>query len=142
MNIIFVPLTVLTARLYLVTMCIVVSSCACFIHACILQRESEDENKYRSVEEGSKPEVTTADQTDSSSHRGVKLAWCVVGLQVSYLMWGVLQERIMTQKYDGDSFSNSQFLVFVNRILAFVIAGKNCNHTFDIIISKARVNSR
>lgn len=29
----------------------------------------------------------------------------------------------MTRTYDGDSFSDSQFLVFVNRILALVVAG-------------------
>lgn len=29
----------------------------------------------------------------------------------------------MTRTYDGDSFTNSQFLVFVNRILAFAVAG-------------------
>lgn len=29
----------------------------------------------------------------------------------------------MTQEYDGDSFRDSQFLVFVNRILALVVAG-------------------
>ena len=77
---------------------------------------------------------------------------CFMGLQFSYLTWGLLQEKIMTQKYQntsGDSqlFTNSQFLVsirfdrkwskiikpivinsvfiikvFVNRILAFGIS--------------------
>lgn len=50
---------------------------------------------------------------------------------ISYLIWGVLQEKIMTQEYvymDGDKeirthFKESQFLVFANRILAFTIAG-------------------
>ncbi|XP_022660492.1 adenosine 3'-phospho 5'-phosphosulfate transporter 1-like [Varroa destructor] len=56
------------------------------------------------------------------------LSFCFIGLQVSYLTWGVLQEKIMTQKYysnaseTGQSFNNSQFLVFVNRVLAFVLA--------------------
>ncbi|OQR66577.1 adenosine 3'-phospho 5'-phosphosulfate transporter 1-like [Tropilaelaps mercedesae] len=56
------------------------------------------------------------------------LGFCFVGLQVSYLTWGVLQEKIMTQKYYstasevGESFSDSQFLVFVNRVLAFAFA--------------------
>lgn len=57
------------------------------------------------------------------------LAYCFLGLQVSYLTWGVLQEKIMTQKYyevfpsDGQRFSDSQFLVFVNRVLAFTLSG-------------------
>lgn len=59
------------------------------------------------------------------------LAWCVVGLQGSYLTWGVLQERIMTHEYrrpgeatshPGVKFNNTQYLVFLNRILALVVA--------------------
>jgi len=50
------------------------------------------------------------------------LLYCFGGLQASYLMWGLLQEKIMTQLYDGQQFTDSQFLVFVNRILALVIA--------------------
>lgn len=55
-------------------------------------------------------------------------------VQVSYLTWGVLQEKIMTQRYytvmpsspledGGQRFGDSQFLVFVNRVLAFTLSG-------------------
>lgn len=59
------------------------------------------------------------------------IVYCFVGLMVSYLTWGLLQEKIMTQQYESfdadgnkyiDHFKDSQFLVFVNRALAFVIA--------------------
>lgn len=49
----------------------------------------------------------------------------------SYLIWGLLQEKIITQPYeslgpDGEKFvehfHDSQFLVFMNRTLAFFIA--------------------
>lgn len=46
----------------------------------------------------------------------------------SYLTWGILQEKIMTTEYtnpDGKTkvfFKDSQFLVFANRFLAFLIA--------------------
>lgn len=58
----------------------------------------------------------------------VKLAVCTVGLQVSYLTWGVLQEKVMTHRYGEDPvssvrFKNSEFLVFMNRIAAFIVAG-------------------
>jgi adenosine 3'-phospho 5'-phosphosulfate transporter B2 len=53
----------------------------------------------------------------------MRLIFCVAGLQSSYLTWGVLQERIMTREYEGEKFTNSQFLVFVNRVLALAIAG-------------------
>lgn len=53
---------------------------------------------------------------------------CFIGLQGSYLTWGILQEKIMTKNYvspDGgvEKFRDSQFLVFVNRILAFILSG-------------------
>ena len=52
--------------------------------------------------------------------------FCFVGLQVSYLTWGYLQERIMTGEYDNGSvreaFGYSEFLVFSNRLSAAVFA--------------------
>jgi len=58
---------------------------------------------------------------------GVSLLFCAVGLLGSYSTWGYLQEKIMTTNYvdslgNKGKFNDSQFLVFVNRILAFVIA--------------------
>nr|SVE75095.1 EOG090X05CU [Daphnia dolichocephala] len=59
--------------------------------------------------------------------KALSLFYCCAGLQISYLLWGVLQEKIMTREYtDGDrteKFTDSQFLVFVNRILAFCFSG-------------------
>ena len=54
------------------------------------------------------------------------LCYCLVGLMGSYLTWGVLQEKIMTQEYEGPEkrkshFKDSQFLVFSNRVLGFLI---------------------
>uniref|UniRef100_A0A182P071 Adenosine 3'-phospho 5'-phosphosulfate transporter 1 n=1 Tax=Anopheles epiroticus TaxID=199890 RepID=A0A182P071_9DIPT len=54
------------------------------------------------------------------------LCYCLVGLMGSYLTWGVLQEKIMTQEYEGPEkrkshFKDSQFLVFSNRVLGFMI---------------------
>lgn len=82
-----------------------------------------------------------------------KFMWCFSGLMISYLIWGILQERIMTTKYQNDAsistaqsadndarilanngtgnsvlntshitFHDSQFLVFINRIIAFILA--------------------
>lgn len=57
---------------------------------------------------------------------GLLLIFYFFGLQVSYLSWGILQEKVMTQPYgnspDVEYFKDSQFLVFVNRILAFFIS--------------------
>ena len=79
-----------------------------------------------SVEEGGAVGVTPVAKPVSQS---LRLAWCVCGLLVSYLVWGFLQERIMTQRYSSahggpaENFKNSLFLVFMNRILAFVVGG-------------------
>lgn len=75
----------------------------------------------------------SASSAKSNSNRAITrecvlLSYCFVGLMGSYLTWGVLQEKIMTREYvgqDGKSkafFKDSQFLVFSNRFLAFIIA--------------------
>lgn len=51
----------------------------------------------------------------------LSLLTCVIGLQCSYILWGVMQERIMTKHYSGVKFQNSQYLVFCNRITSFVV---------------------
>ncbi|XP_061603104.1 adenosine 3'-phospho 5'-phosphosulfate transporter 1 [Cololabis saira] len=69
----------------------------------------------------------------SSVKQALKLILCAAGLQASYLTWGVLQERVMTRSYgatspeqEGERFKDSQFLVFMNRILALTVAGLWC----------------
>ncbi|XP_049845760.1 adenosine 3'-phospho 5'-phosphosulfate transporter 1 isoform X1 [Schistocerca gregaria] len=56
------------------------------------------------------------------------IVFCFMGLQTTYLTWGILQEKVMTQEYEASDgtkghFTDSQFLVFVNRILAFLLSG-------------------
>ncbi|XP_061668821.1 adenosine 3'-phospho 5'-phosphosulfate transporter 1 [Syngnathoides biaculeatus] len=69
----------------------------------------------------------------SSLRQAVQLIFCAAGLQASYLTWGVLQERVMTRSYgaatpeeEGERFKDSQFLVFMNRILALTVSGLWC----------------
>ncbi|XP_049885851.1 adenosine 3'-phospho 5'-phosphosulfate transporter 1 [Pectinophora gossypiella] len=75
------------------------------------------------------PESTKPTKVVETSARaeGAELAFCFTGLMGTYLVWGLLQEKIMTQNYvmsDGSlvKFNDSQFLVFINRLLAFSIA--------------------
>ncbi|KAG7460710.1 hypothetical protein MATL_G00201660 [Megalops atlanticus] len=72
-------------------------------------------------------------ESSSSTRQALKLLFCAAGLQISYLTWGVLQERVMTRSYGavdaeggGERFKDSQFLVFMNRILALTVAGLWC----------------
>ncbi|CAB3382263.1 Hypothetical predicted protein [Cloeon dipterum] len=73
--------------------------------------------------------LDTASSTKNQSNASTtsKLVFCALGLLTSYLTWGFLQEKVMTKEYtsaDGEvgKFKDSQFLVFVNRILAFCLA--------------------
>ncbi|KAL0819154.1 hypothetical protein ABMA28_008409 [Loxostege sticticalis] len=68
---------------------------------------------------------TKVDETPA--REGLELTLCFTGLMGAYLVWGLLQEKIMTQSYqmaDGTliKFDDSQFLVFINRLLAFCVA--------------------
>jgi adenosine 3'-phospho 5'-phosphosulfate transporter B2 len=55
-------------------------------------------------------------------NRNLKLLGCFVGLQVSYIAWGVVQEQLMTTEYNMGKFRNSNFCVFGNRFLALIVA--------------------
>lgn len=80
---------------------------------------NEEKASLEQLEEGGSAGIL---DSQNNLKRGATLVFCLVGLQGSYLTWGVLQERIMTFEYgDGEFFKNSQFLVFINRILAFMI---------------------
>ncbi|XP_071518754.1 adenosine 3'-phospho 5'-phosphosulfate transporter 1 [Panulirus ornatus] len=73
------------------------------------------------------PPPKTSLPDKSLAARCFQLSFCFFGLQASYLTWGVLQEKIMTKEYHNSAgnvghFKDSQFLVFVNRILAFLLA--------------------
>ena len=56
-------------------------------------------------------------------HDLVSMALLIVVGSEDFTYMYLIQERIMTRVYDGETFTNSQFLVFINRILAFCIAG-------------------
>jgi solute carrier family 35 (adenosine 3'-phospho 5'-phosphosulfate transporter), member B2 len=51
-----------------------------------------------------------------------KLGFCFAGLQASYLVWGVVQEQLMTTEYSIGKFRSSTFCVFANRFLALIIS--------------------
>lgn len=52
----------------------------------------------------------------------LKLIFCFIGLQASYLGWGIVQEQLMTQEYKMGKFKSSAFCVFGNRFLALFIS--------------------
>jgi hypothetical protein len=51
-----------------------------------------------------------------------RAVFCAVGLIVSFCIWGLVQERILTKTYNGDFFENSYGLVFLNRLGGLVLS--------------------
>lgn len=117
----------------------------------------DDDKKLLLSEESKAGKLNGSGKIDMTS-RSIDFIWCLVGLQLSYLVWGLLQEKIMTTKYPTNAtsqqknltmnhfsptdlnrtipgqssanstsvtyitFHDSQFLVFINRLVAFVTA--------------------
>jgi len=55
-----------------------------------------------------------------------RLAFCAVVLNVTFVLWGVLQERMLTRRYPrqtGEYFTYSYALVFTNRFWTMILAG-------------------
>lgn len=111
----------------------------------LLTKDSEDKKLDQRIDNNS---------SKSFKDEIIVFIYCFLGLLVSYSIWGVLQERIMTTKYEVTSkvesssvlnneqqqqnssnktisdideklfinFHDSQFLVFINRIIAFILS--------------------
>eukprot|EP01038_Epipyxis_sp_PR26KG_P005629 gene5629-7773_t len=54
--------------------------------------------------------------------RNYKLLFCFLGLQFSYVLWGLVQENLMTREYKMGKFKSASFCVFGNRFLALFIS--------------------
>jgi adenosine 3'-phospho 5'-phosphosulfate transporter B2 len=66
--------------------------------------------------------ATDTDKASTFRADAIALAGAFIGLQVSYLSWGLMQEYIMTKEYETGKFPSAVFIVFTNRILAFALA--------------------
>ncbi len=86
------------------------------VHSCVV---GDDDIKRHDSSSADADEA----KPESFSTSALRLAVCTVGIQVSYLLWGLMQERIMTKPYEsGEHFRSSKFLVFANRFLALFAA--------------------
>ncbi len=106
-----------------------ISGAGCVTRTIQLLVQGQEAEKASLEHGASRPSSSsTPIQQESLLYQCLVLLWCAGGLLGSYLTWGVLQERIMAFEYGktdtdpGEKFKNSQFLVFMNRILAFLVA--------------------
>ena len=77
--------------------------------------------RQKSIDVEAAREIRQEEETFQS--KAIKLGCCFVGLQGSYVTWGFIQEKVMTQRYDTGMFPSTVFLVCANRTLALVVAG-------------------
>ena len=54
--------------------------------------------------------------------------FCAVGFNVSFGIWGLMQERILTQTYGGEFFEYSYGLVFLNRLGGLALSASLMNY--------------
>ena len=70
---------------------------------------------------------TSPSGTRAEPSQTQKFVFCFIGLQLSYLTWGFMQEKIMTTEFTPTAssptglFPSATFCVFSNRILAVTI---------------------
>jgi solute carrier family 35 (adenosine 3'-phospho 5'-phosphosulfate transporter), member B2 len=74
-------------------------------------------NSFLNLNEWGAPETETKEETLQ------KLALCSGGLIVCFCLWGLLQERMLTQTYDGEYFTYSYGLVFMSRVGGLILSG-------------------
>ena len=74
------------------------------------------------------PEINQLADTQSKSN-AFNFIICFIGLQVSFLSWGIMQERIIKYEYESllpdeptARFENTQFLVLANRTTGLLIS--------------------
>jgi adenosine 3'-phospho 5'-phosphosulfate transporter B2 len=89
-----------------------------------------DETKaHNSGKKGGESESTESPFSYKSMQ---EFAACFFGLQISYLIWGIMQEMIMNTKYTptplnpSGMFPSATFCVFSNRFLAIIAAAIIC----------------
>ena len=104
------------------------------VHSCV----NEEQDEY-SKSQGERSEDGADAQPEPFATAALRLGVCTVGIQVSYLLWGLMQERIMTKPYaTGELFHSSKFLVFANRFLAFFAAWAVMTLTGEPVANSSR----
>jgi hypothetical protein len=66
-----------------------------------------ENNNSNSTHNGGKVLIESYKEKDGYYQRIFKLVFCFLGLQISYVLWGIAQEQIMTTDYKGGKFKSS-----------------------------------
>lgn len=111
--------------------------------------DEENENNEENEEKGLlSPSGNTSDERSTDSSKNVwkanknllefdqsstskkdvvsRLVFCIIMLNVTFVAWGVLQERMLTRRYPrftGEFFTYSYLLVFTTRLWTLIMSG-------------------
>lgn len=69
------------------------------------------------------PSNSHKSSTKSSPTRKISFLKCTTALLTCFIVWGIAQERIMSNKYGGQQFQYPAVLVFISRLIASSVAG-------------------
>jgi len=72
----------------------------------------------------------------AATAEGLDVASCFAGIIIFFCSYGVAQEFIMTEEYDGDKFPSVPFIIMVNRVMLVIVASTT------MIASKESINFR
>mmetsp|Transcript_23781 Transcript_23781/g.53674 ORF Transcript_23781/g.53674 Transcript_23781/m.53674 type:complete len:373 (+) Transcript_23781:162-1280(+) len=106
-------------------------------------RDIEDQEAGKRLLGPNSPPTTAVGTPPDAKSQAARMAFCFVGLQVSYLTWGVMQERIMTTKMEptplvpDGMFPSATFCVFSNRFFAIIVAAVMCLHLYGTVQTPA-----
>jgi len=87
----------------------------------MVNKSSDDVEQNRGAS-SKKPSIDEKEEKENKSKTWGKLLFCFLGLQFSYIIWGIVQENLMTREYSFGKFTSSSFCVFANRFLALIIS--------------------
>uniref|UniRef100_A0A5K3FCH2 Adenosine 3'-phospho 5'-phosphosulfate transporter 1 n=2 Tax=Mesocestoides corti TaxID=53468 RepID=A0A5K3FCH2_MESCO len=104
---------------------VLASRCRRYLTLCFLKHLPDDCLPFD--QPAPRPKPVLARFSDAAAafikkHRWLTLFGCAVGLNLVYVMWGILQEKLMTKDYGGECFADPQFLVFCNRLGALFVS--------------------
>jgi adenosine 3'-phospho 5'-phosphosulfate transporter B2 len=93
-----------------------------------------------------KPASTTLSSSSSSSNVNSATSWkhltfCALGIQLCYVTWGVVQERLMGHAYGvhGERFNYSSVLLLCNKVVSAMLAAVLLRGTTDLATSGLQV---
>jgi adenosine 3'-phospho 5'-phosphosulfate transporter B2 len=113
----------------------------------ISEDEIDDEEKQGLITNSTAPPITEKPIVSFYNSTLFKGLWCFFGLQISYITWGMMQELIMTTKFEptklvpSGMFPSASFCVFSNRFLAIVVAFIVCKYKHGTVYCTAPITA-